>query len=180
LHMIIYSADVYFWRRFKINYPFIFGFKEGTELGYREVFLLSTGLAVLSLAAVLSNLNMEIDKTTQSFKAITESVPLGLVIVSYKIISISNCNHLVVYIFNEYTFVVSYANKCVLQVVLAITFCPFNIIYKSSRFFLIQCAFHAICAPLYKVNKLKYFKLLLKISLKILILIVSGSGHLSR
>ncbi|XP_039684169.1 phosphate transporter PHO1 homolog 9 isoform X2 [Medicago truncatula] len=116
LHMVIYSADVYFWRRFKINYPFIFGFKEGTELGYREVFLLSTGLAVLSLAAVLSNLNMEIDKTTQSFKAITESVPLGLVIV-----------------------------------VLAITFCPFNIIYKTSRFFLVKCAFHAICAPLYKV-----------------------------
>ncbi|XP_047172696.1 phosphate transporter PHO1 homolog 9-like [Vigna umbellata] len=117
LHMIMYSANVYFWRRYKINYSFIFGFKEGTELGYREVFLVSSGLAVLSLAAVLSNLDMEMDQRTKSFSAFTELVPLGLVIV-----------------------------------LLLITFCPFNIIYKSSRFFLIRCAFHCICAPLYKVN----------------------------
>jgi len=150
--MIIYSANTYFWRRFKINYPFIFGFKEGTELGYREVFLLSTGLAVLSLAAILSNLNLEIDKRTKSYKAITESVPLGLVIVSYKIIFISNFNHLSVYFLYEYTFLVLYANEFVLQVVIVITICPFNIIYKSSRFFLIKCAFRAICSPLYKVK----------------------------
>ncbi|TKY65157.1 Phosphate transporter PHO1-like 9 [Spatholobus suberectus] len=117
LHMIMYSANVYLWRRYKINYPFIFGLKEGTELGYREVFLLSSGLAVLSLAAVLSNLDMEMDQRTKSFSALTELVPLGLVIV-----------------------------------LLLITFCPFNIMYKSSRFFLIRCAFHCVCAPLYKVN----------------------------
>lgn len=80
--MIMYSANVYLWRRFKINYSFIFGFKEGTELGYREVFLLSSGLAVLALAAVLSNLDMEMDQRTKSFSAFTELVPLGLVIVS--------------------------------------------------------------------------------------------------
>jgi hypothetical protein len=98
LHMIIYSANTYFWRRFKINYPFIFGFKEGTELGYREVFLLSTGLAILSLAAVLSNLDMEMDQRTKSFSAFTELVPLGLVIVSCKSISISNFNHLLYFL----------------------------------------------------------------------------------
>ncbi|KAK7340572.1 hypothetical protein VNO77_21279 [Canavalia gladiata] len=117
LHMIMYSANVYLWRRYKINYSFIFGFKEGTELGYREVFLLSSGLAVLSLAAVLSNLDMEMDQRTKSFSALTELIPLGLVIV-----------------------------------LLLIIFCPFNIIYKSSRFFLVQCAFHCVCAPLCKVN----------------------------
>ncbi|CAJ2669024.1 unnamed protein product [Trifolium pratense] len=117
LHMIVYSGNTYFWRRFKINYPFIFGFKEGTELGYREVFLLSSGLAVLSLAGALSNLYMEMNKKTQNYQSVTELVPLGLVIV-----------------------------------VLVITFCPFNIIYKSSRFFLIKCAFQSICAPLYKVH----------------------------
>ncbi|CAK8540643.1 unnamed protein product [Lathyrus sativus] len=116
-HMIMYSVNTYLWRHFRINYPFIFGFKEGTELGYREVFLLSSGLAVLSLVAVLSNLDMEMDERTKSFSALTELVPLGLIIF-----------------------------------LLAITFCPFNIIYKSSRFFLIRCAFHTICAPLYKVH----------------------------
>ena len=43
----------------------------------------------------------------------------------------------------------------ILQFVLSITFCPFNIIYRSSRFFLIRCAFHCVCAPLYKVARLK-------------------------
>nr|XP_009802318.1 PREDICTED: phosphate transporter PHO1 homolog 3-like isoform X5 [Nicotiana sylvestris] len=32
-----------------------------------------------------------------------------------------------------------------------ICLCPFNIIYRSSRFFLIRSLFHCICAPFYKV-----------------------------
>lgn len=65
-----------------MNYPFIFGFKPGTELGFREVFLLASGFTVLALAAVLSNLDMEMDERTESFKTLTELVPLGLVTVS--------------------------------------------------------------------------------------------------
>ncbi|KAL5095869.1 hypothetical protein RYX36_000196 [Vicia faba] len=121
-HMIMYAVNTYLWRHFRINYPFIFGFKEGTELAYREVFLLTSGLAVLSLVAVLSNLDMEMDQRTKSFSALTESVPLGLIIF-----------------------------------LLALTFCPFNIVYKSSRFCLIRAAFHTICAPLYKVHFLDSF-----------------------
>ncbi|KAI6686405.1 hypothetical protein NL676_032318 [Syzygium grande] len=56
LHMLTYAANIYFWRRYRINYPFIFGFKQGTELGYREVFLVSTGLAVLALGSFLVTL----------------------------------------------------------------------------------------------------------------------------
>nr|DAD31329.1 TPA_asm: hypothetical protein HUJ06_010180 [Nelumbo nucifera] len=122
LHMIMYSANIFFWRRYRVNYPFIFGFKQGTELGYREVFFLSAGLAVLSLAGVISNLDMEMDPKTQSFKALTELVPLGLV-----------------------------------AVVILIMFCPFNIIYRSSRIFLLRCALHCICAPLYKVTLPDFF-----------------------
>lgn len=38
LHMLMYGANIYFWRCYRVNYPFIFGFKRGTELGYREIF----------------------------------------------------------------------------------------------------------------------------------------------
>ncbi|KAK9272573.1 hypothetical protein L1049_002947 [Liquidambar formosana] len=117
LHMLLYSANIYFWRRYRVNYSFIFGFKQGTELSYREVLLLSSGLALLTLAGVLSNLDMEMEPSTESFKTLTELVPLGLVLV-----------------------------------VLLITVCPFNIIYRSSRFLLIKSTFHCICAPLYKVT----------------------------
>ncbi len=81
--MLMYSANLYFWRRYRVNYSFIFGFKQGTELGYREVFLLSSGLGVLALAGVISNLDMEMDPRTKSFRALTELVPLGLLTVSF-------------------------------------------------------------------------------------------------
>ncbi|PIN04434.1 hypothetical protein CDL12_23033 [Handroanthus impetiginosus] len=122
LHMIMYGANTYFWRRFRVNYTFIFGFKQGTEMGFREIFLIASGLSVLAFAAVLSNLDMEMYPETQRFQTLTELVPLGLV-----------------------------------TVVLLITFCPFNIIYRSSRFFLIRCAWHCICAPLYKVTFSDFF-----------------------
>ncbi|KAM7461984.1 hypothetical protein LguiA_030105 [Lonicera macranthoides] len=122
LHMLMFTANIYFWRRFRINYAFIFGFKQGTKLGYREVLLLSSGLSVLTLAAILSNLEMDMDPRTRSFPALTELVPLGLVIV-----------------------------------VLLIMFCPFNIVYRTNRFFLIQCVWHCLCAPLYKVTLSDFF-----------------------
>ncbi|KAI3900184.1 hypothetical protein MKW92_004926 [Papaver armeniacum] len=115
LHMLLYSANIYFWRRYRVNYPFIFEFKQGTELGYREVFLLSTILA--SLASVLANLNLEIDHTATKYKPLKELLPLALV-----------------------------------SAVLLITFCPFNIVFRSSRIFLLRTTLHCLSAPLYKVS----------------------------
>lgn len=122
LHMMMYSANIYFWRRYRINYTFMFGFKQGTELGHREVFFLSTGLTVLTLACVLSHLDMEVDPETKRFEALVESIPLAL-----------------------------------LTAVLLIIFCPFDIIFRSSRFFLIRSAFHLVCAPFYKVTLQDFF-----------------------
>lgn len=31
LHMLMYAIDVYAWRRYRVNYPFIFGLKQRTE-----------------------------------------------------------------------------------------------------------------------------------------------------
>ncbi|KAL2226167.1 UNVERIFIED_CONTAM: Phosphate transporter PHO1 10, partial [Sesamum indicum] len=115
LHMLVYAANIYFWRHYKINYRFIFGFKQGTELGHREVFLLGSGLAMIVLAAFLIHFHIKMDSTSQHYETYIELLPLGLVIV-----------------------------------VIAITFCPFNIIYRSSRFFFIKCVFRCLCAPLYK------------------------------
>ncbi|XP_049403834.1 phosphate transporter PHO1 homolog 10-like isoform X3 [Solanum stenotomum] len=120
LHMLLYAANIYFWRHYKINYAFIFGFKQGTELSYREVFLLSNGLAMLVLAALLMHLHM--NSRAEVYGTHIEYVPLGLI-----------------------------------MVLLSITFCPFNIIYRSSRWFLIRCVFRCICAPLYKVTLPDFF-----------------------
>ncbi|XP_004297283.1 PREDICTED: phosphate transporter PHO1 homolog 3-like [Fragaria vesca subsp. vesca] len=122
LHMLMYAGNIYFWRRYRVNYSFIFGFKQGTELGYREVLLVSFGLGVLALAAVLSNLDMEMDPQTKEYKQLTELLPLFLVLF-----------------------------------VIVILVCPFNIVYRSSRYFFLVCVFHCICAPLYKVTLPDFF-----------------------
>ncbi|OMP03420.1 hypothetical protein CCACVL1_02428 [Corchorus capsularis] len=79
LHMLMYAANIFFWRRYRVNYTFIFGFNRGTELNYREVLLLSFGLATLALASIISNLDMEMDPKTGDYKALTELLPLILV-----------------------------------------------------------------------------------------------------
>ncbi|KAJ8750182.1 hypothetical protein K2173_014097 [Erythroxylum novogranatense] len=122
LHMLMYAANVYFWKRYRINYSFIFDFNRGTELGYRQVLLLSSALSVLALGAVISNLDMEMDPRTKRFETLTELLPLALLIL-----------------------------------LLLIIFCPFNIIYRSSRYFLIGCALHCVLAPLYKVTLPDFF-----------------------
>ncbi|KAE8733482.1 Phosphate transporter PHO1-like protein 3 [Hibiscus syriacus] len=88
LHMFMHAGNIYFWRKYRVNYS-IFGFKQGSELGYREVLLLSFGLGTLALISVL---------------------------------------------------------------VVIVLLCPFNILYRSSRFFLLRTLFRCICAPLYMVR----------------------------
>ncbi|OWM89520.1 hypothetical protein CDL15_Pgr024268 [Punica granatum] len=82
LHMLMYAANIYFWRRYKINYPFLFGFKKGTELGYRDVFLLATGLAVLALVGFLANLSLDLGSRIHHYKTFTQLVPLVVVTVT--------------------------------------------------------------------------------------------------
>lgn len=79
--MLVYAANMYFWRRYKINYAFIFGFRQGTQLGYREVFLLSSGLGVIVLATLLVHMHVKMDSETQHFETYVELLPLGLIFV---------------------------------------------------------------------------------------------------
>lgn len=80
LHILMYAANIYFWRRYRVNYSFIFGFEQGTELGYRQVLLVSFVIAALAIGAVLANLDMELDPNTKDYKALTELVPLFLLV----------------------------------------------------------------------------------------------------
>ncbi|TXG56627.1 hypothetical protein EZV62_017940 [Acer yangbiense] len=80
LHMIMYGINIFYWRKYRVNYSFIFGFKQGTELGYRQVFLVSFGIAMLALLTVIGNLDMEANPITQDYNRFTESFPLSLLI----------------------------------------------------------------------------------------------------
>ncbi|KAI9111631.1 hypothetical protein K1719_017321 [Acacia pycnantha] len=81
LHMLMYAANIYVWRRYKVNQSFIFGLKQGSELSYLDVLFLAFFLATLALASILANLDMEMDPDTKEYKAFTELIPLILVLI---------------------------------------------------------------------------------------------------
>lgn len=148
LHMLLYAANIYYWRRYRVNYAFIFGFKPGTELGYRQVLLVGFGIGTLALVCVLSNLDMKMHPKTMDYETFTELLPLILLLVCPKLSNSptqSNPNLIEsVYLTVFYWFAP--------QVLVIILFLPFNILYRSSRVFFLTCLFHCICAPLYKVK----------------------------
>ncbi|KAL9284923.1 hypothetical protein ACSQ67_024709 [Phaseolus vulgaris] len=55
----------------------------GTELDYREIFLLTSGHAVVVLLCFLINLQIEMNSRSQQYKTVTELVPLILVLVRF-------------------------------------------------------------------------------------------------
>ncbi|KAL8157300.1 hypothetical protein AgCh_002121 [Apium graveolens] len=57
-------------------------YMEGSALGYREVLLVAFGFAVLALASILANLDMEMDPKTGDYQRFTELLPLGVVVVA--------------------------------------------------------------------------------------------------
>ncbi|KAG2276410.1 hypothetical protein Bca52824_058965 [Brassica carinata] len=83
LHILMYAANIYYWTRYRVNYSFIFGFKQGTELRYRQVLLVGFSIGVLALLCVIANLDMEVDPETNDYKALTELLPLILLIVMF-------------------------------------------------------------------------------------------------
>ncbi|CAH2045645.1 unnamed protein product [Thlaspi arvense] len=78
LHMTMYAIDIYYWKRYRVNYAFIFGFKQGTELGYRQVLFVGFSIGAFALLCILGNLDMQADPNTKNYKALTELLPLFL------------------------------------------------------------------------------------------------------
>ncbi|CAK9867671.1 unnamed protein product [Sphagnum jensenii] len=58
LHIFMYGWNVYSWRLKGINYAFIFEFSPGSELRYREVFLVCTCLTTMVFGAMVMHLSM--------------------------------------------------------------------------------------------------------------------------
>ncbi|CAN7091733.1 unnamed protein product [Brassica rapa subsp. narinosa] len=122
LHIIMYAANIYFWRRYGVNYSFIFEFKQGNELGYKQILFVGFSIGALALLCVLANLDMETNPKTKDYQALTELLPL-----------------------------------CLLITMLIVLILPFNIFYRSSRYFFLNCLSRILAAPLCKVTLSDFF-----------------------
>eukprot|EP00897_Mesotaenium_endlicherianum_P008427 jgi/Mesen1/7612/ME000397S06676 len=128
LHVYLYAANVWLWRYKLINYAFIFEFSPGTELRHRQLLLLSTGLTAVLLGGMALHL------------ALPSPSPSGLLQLQHVPRSAKEVIPLVTF--------------CVFVAVLLL---PLNLVYRSSRMFLLRCIKHSLLAPLYKVTLADFF-----------------------
>lgn len=77
IHMYMYGADLYFWRRLRINYAFIFEFSPGTELGHREVLMVTSVLTTVLIGSMVGHLALH----SAAKSPYVDFIPLGLVLV---------------------------------------------------------------------------------------------------
>ncbi|BBN18042.1 xenotropic and polytropic retrovirus receptor 1 [Marchantia polymorpha subsp. ruderalis] len=75
LHMYMYGWNLYLWRRTRINYAFIFEFAPGTELCYRKVLLVCTGLTVVLGVGLLGHITAQLNESPA-----VDLIPLGVVL----------------------------------------------------------------------------------------------------
>jgi hypothetical protein len=161
LHIYCYAFNVYAWARTRINYPFILGFSPGTELRYRQVLLLATGLSAFLLGGMNLHIALTLlinDETSPGNPSplgiphmIADIIPLILVLVrdgSYPKSMSSLC-----YDIGHYGELKlrSTALACFVQMCLGMLFLPFNLLYRSSRYFFLGCFRRLVSTPLVKV-----------------------------
>ncbi|KAJ7549499.1 hypothetical protein O6H91_07G056400 [Diphasiastrum complanatum] len=119
LHMYMYGWNVYAWRHVRINYAFIFEFAPRSELRYREILLLCTGLSTIVVGGMVTHL---VAYSKAKASPYVDLIPLA-----------------------------------VLMVFVSVLVCPFNLFYRSSRFFFLRSMQHIILSPLYKVVLADFF-----------------------
>lgn len=132
LHILCYAGNVYMWAKTRINYPFIFGFSSGTELRYREVLLLATGLSTFLLAGM----NLHIGVTL--LIAPEETVNEESIVINHRMVA-------------------DVIPLLLVLVCLVALFLPFNILYRSSRAFFLGCFRRLASAPFVKVTLPDFF-----------------------
>ncbi|BBN18039.1 xenotropic and polytropic retrovirus receptor 1 [Marchantia polymorpha subsp. ruderalis] len=75
IHMYMYGANLYFWSRMRINYAFVFEFKQLTELHHREVLMTASILTTVLLSAMVGHLALH----SMSDSPSVDLIPLGVI-----------------------------------------------------------------------------------------------------
>lgn len=60
LHLFLYGCNIYMWRSTRINYSFIFEFSPGTELTYRDVFLICSTFMTVVLGGMVAHITLRL------------------------------------------------------------------------------------------------------------------------
>ncbi|KAK6157721.1 hypothetical protein DH2020_011969 [Rehmannia glutinosa] len=130
LHVFLYGCNIVMWRKTRINYSFIFELSPTKELKYRDVFLICTS----SMAVVVGIMFVHLSLVAKGYSyAQVQAIPGLLLLVHLALVDTTVEGFLLVLV------------------------CPFNIIYKSSRYRFLSVIRNIILTPLYKVVMLDFF-----------------------
>ncbi|KAG0589663.1 hypothetical protein KC19_1G037800 [Ceratodon purpureus] len=132
LHIYCYAFNVYAWARTRINYPFIFGFSPGSELRYRQVLLLATGLSTFLLGGM--NLHIGVTLLINDPDPGSDPSAVGSPRMYADIIPL-----------------------ILLLTCLILLFLPVNLMYRSSRYFFLNCFRRLASTPFVKVVLADFF-----------------------
>lgn len=146
LHVFLYGCNIFAWRKARINYSFIFELTPTKELNYRDAFLICT----TSMTVVVGVMFVHLSLLTKGYSySQVQVIPGLLLLVICWIISLKLKNQR----FWSLIFVnVKYLTYfLMLQVFLLLLVCPFNIVYRSSRYCFLRVIRNIVLSPLYKV-----------------------------
>lgn len=147
LHLFLYRCDIFMWRKTHINYSFIFELSSSKELKYRDVFLICT----TSMTAVIGVLFVHLLLMVKGYSYTqVQSIPGLLLLVNFPSYSQTNISKTLEFSAK----IILFMNIFLLQVFVVVLVCPFNVIYKSSRYRFLCVIRNIILSPLYKVQTL--------------------------
>lgn len=150
LHFFLYGCNIFMWRKTRVNYSFIFELAQTKELKYRDVFLICT----TSMTAVIGVLFLHLTLVAKgySYNQI-QAIPALLLVVIFLLLT-KKIDFFRLFWLN---ICVKYNHNCFSQLFILLLVCPFNIIYKSSRYRFICVIRNIMFSPLYKVVMLDFF-----------------------
>eukprot|EP00899_Mesostigma_viride_P021804 jgi/Mesvir1/29625/Mv21477-RA.1 len=123
LHFLVYGLDLLVFARARINYPFIFGFRRGTELTGPQFLLSATAAGALVLTALIGHLTLQ---------QLGPSSPWGWLGPLHPYLDLTP--------------------GVLLLLFLGIFLCPFNVCWRPSRAFFLRTMGRIACAPFFTVR----------------------------
>lgn len=149
LHLFLYGCNIVMWKKARINYSFIFELSQTKELKQNDVFLICT----TSMVVVIGILFVHLSLVAKGYSyAQVQSVPGLLLMVISTSWSQSNAKS------SKYLILVLIRGSFeLLQAFIIVLVCPFNLIYKSSRYRFLSIIRNIVLSPMYKVVMLDFF-----------------------
>jgi hypothetical protein len=140
LHCFLYGCNLFMWKNTRINQNFIFDFAPNTTLTHRDAFLMSASIMCTVVATLVINLFLR--NVGASY---AKAVPGALIVVSNTTIYATT-------IHKSGSVATDVSSQIPFQLSMGVLVCPFNVFYRSTRYYFMRVMRNIVFSPFYKVR----------------------------